>query len=373
MRFETQAPQAGHAQPGSAERPTVGAIVINFNGGDRIFRAVEALLRQDYPLTDVIIVDNGSSDESPARLRQSFSTVRLLELGENIGLSAARNRGLHFLETELAFLIDHDIYPEACAVQLMVRAYKAEHPAVVCPRIRLIPERHIVQVEGGAPHFLGTMILRHGYQLVESLPRTPGEVDATPGGCMLVNRQKVLDAGGFDELFFFYLEDLEFSLRMRALGHRIWCEPHAEVYHEPAEGTLGLSFRGKGHYPPRRAYFTMRNRLLTILIHYHFRTLLVLLPVLLLYEITTLIVAVRKGWLREWARAWLWLFRNHRAIVARRRRVQSLRMIDDKQLLVGGDPPLAPGFLTSRLETRLLQLFSSTINAYWSLTRDWIA
>jgi GT2 family glycosyltransferase len=367
-------PQQHHpTQRDYAAEPTVGAVVVNYNGGDRVLGVLDALHRQQYPLAEIVVVDNDSTDDSPARIGKAFPTVRLLELEMNKGLSAARNVGLRNLNTSLALLIDHDVYVDDCCIERMVRAYNAERPAVVCPRIRLVPERDIVQVEGAAPHFLGTLSLRHGYRRVDDTPPQAGYVNGSTGGCMLVQREQVLNAGGFDELFFFYLEDLEFSLRLRGMGYRFWCEPSAEVFHEPAKGTPCLSFRGQGRYPPRRAYLTMRNRLLTILIHYRLRTLLVLLPALLLYELVTLAVALKRRWLAEWARAWLWQFRNFPTIIARRRRMQSLRTIDDRELLVGGDPPLAPGFLASGTERHLVRWFSCVVNTYWSLARNWIA
>jgi hypothetical protein len=156
------------------------------------------------------------------------------------------------------------------------------------------------------------------------------------------------------------------------MGLRFWCEPAAEVFHEPSSGTLGLAFRGRGSYPARRAYFTMRNRLQVILIHYRWRTLLLLSPVLTLYELASLAAAIRKGWPAQWLRAWGWQLGNVRSLAARRRRVQSHRTVSDRDLLVGGEPPLAPGFVTSRIEDRLLRWFSSAVNGYWSLARRWV-
>jgi GT2 family glycosyltransferase len=272
------------------------------------------------------------------------------------------------LYTTLALLIDHDVYVEERCIERMVRAYEAEHPAVVCPRIRLIPERDIVQVDGAALHFLGTLILRHGYSHVDDTHPHAGYVGGCIGACMLLQREQVVNAGGFDESFFIYFEDLEFSLRLRAMGYRFWCEPTAEVFHERAAGTPGLSFRGRGRYPPRRAYLHMRNRLCTMLIHYRLRTLFVLLPVLSLYEFATFVVVLRRRWLSEWAQV-----RNLQTIIARRRRMQSLRVIDDKELLVGGEPPLTPGLLSSPAERVLVRWFSRIVNGYWLLTRNWIA
>ena len=352
--------------------PKVGAIVVNYNGGDRVLRVVDALMRQSHTLAEIIVVDNASVDGSPRSIRERFPAVRLLELGSNLGLSNARNVGLRELTSILAFLVDHDIYPDENCVEIMVRSSEGTGAAVVCPRIRLLPEKDIIQAEGAEPHFLGTLMLRHGYQRLDRTPSSPGYVMGCPGGCMLVRRQEILDAGGFDDLFFFYLEDLEFSLRLRALGHRFWCESAAEVFHEPAGGTLGLSFRGRGRYPARRAYYTMRNRLLAILIHYRLKTLLVLAPVLVLYEFAALAAACAKLLPKEWFKAWWWQLRNLKMILARRRRMQARRVLNDRQLLVGGAAPVAPGLLTSAVARALYRGFSLAINGYWLLVRHWI-
>ncbi len=369
---DTQARPPISSGQATAQFPAVGAVVVNFNGGHRVLRVIEALARQSHALAEIIVVDNASEDGSPRSISERFPAVQILNLGSNTGLSNARNVGLRKLTSALALLVDHDIYPDERCVELMVRACEATGATVVCPRIRLLPEIDIIQVEGAEPHFLGTLILRHGYQRLDLTPPNPGYVMGCPGGCMLVRRQKVLDAGGFDELFFFYLEDLEFSLRLRAVGHRFWCEPAAEVFHEPAGGTPGLAFRQRDLYPARRAYYTMRNRLLTILIHYRLRTLLVLAPVLALYELAALTAACSRRLPMEWFRAWWWQLQHVPIILTRRRHMQERRVLDDRQLLAGGAAPVAPGLLTSPAVRALHRGFSIVINGYWSLARHLI-
>ena len=350
----------------------VTALIVNHNGGDRILRVLEALDRQRYPLNAVIVIDNDSTDGSPDRIRALYPHVRVLEMGRNVGLSAARNAGLAAAETPYALLLDHDIYVEDGCIETLAQAQAQSGAAVVCPRIRLTPERDIVQADGAALHFLGTMILLHDYRQLAETPVKSGETQGCIGACMFVDRAKVIDAGGFDPLIFFYLEDHEFSLRMRSLGHRFWCEATAEVFHERSSGTPGLSYRGNGGYPVRRAYFTMRHRLLTMLVHYRIRTLIVLAPALILYEIASVAAAIRKGWLWQWVRAWGWQLRNLRPILARRRRMQRSRQRDDRELLVGGAPPLAPGFLASSVEAGLVKMLGAMTEGYWQLTRRWI-
>jgi GT2 family glycosyltransferase len=351
----------------------VGAVVVNHDGGARVLRVLSALESQSYPLEQVLVVDNASTDGSVARIGAAFPQVRVLHLERNAGVAIARNAGLWAMRSRLVLFLDHDVYVEPDCVGRMVRAYESHAPAVVCPRVRLLPERDVVQADGAALHFLGTQVLHHGYEPVAGAPEAGSAVDACIGACMLVDRAAVREAGGFDELFFFYFEDLEFSMRMRSRGHRIWCEPSALVFHERAAGTPLLSFRGQGAYPPARAYFTMRNRLLSMLIHYRLRTLLLLSPVLALHELASLALSLRKGCPSEWLRSWGWQFGHLPEIAERRRRMQRLRRLGDRELLVGGPPPLAPGILRTQAERRLVAAYSAVVNGYWALTRRWIA
>jgi GT2 family glycosyltransferase len=355
-----------------AREAQVTALIVNHNGGDRILRVLEALDRQRFPLAAIIVVDNASDDGSPDRISALHPHVQLLDMGCNAGLSAARNAGLAAAKTPYALMLDHDIYVEGGCIETLAEAQARSRAAVVCPRIRLIPERDVVQADGAAPHFLGTMILLNDYRRLAETPPESSETEGCIGACMFVDRAKVIEAGGFDPLIFFYLEDHEFSLRMRSLGHRFWCEATAEVFHERGSGTPGLSYRGNGGYPVRRAYFTMRHRLLTMLVHYRLRTLIILAPALTLYEIASVVAAIRKGWLRQWFRAWGWQFRNWSSIADRRRRMQRLRQRDDRELLVGGAIPLASGFLESSIETRLARMLGGVLEGYWRLSKRWI-
>jgi len=353
-------------------RPSVGAVIINFNGGDKVFHCLRALSRQSAPLASILVVDNGSTDGSAERIRADFPNVDVLALGENRGLPAARNAGLARTESDLVLLLDNDIYPVEDCVHRMLLSHEGDRETVLCPRILLFEERETVQCDGAAAHFTGTMVLRHGYRRAEDLPTRTTEVGACPGGCLLFHRESVLAAGGFDEAYFFYLEDLEFSLRLRALGFRLLCDASAVVLHDRGSGTPGLSFRGSGTYPARRAFLTLRNRLMTMLIHYRIRTLAVLLPALVLYEFASFGIVLARGWPAEWARAWAWQFRNAKRIWKRRQEAQQSRVVDDKGLLVGGPIPFAPGFLNSRLEKVVSSGLSSIVAGYWRATRGLI-
>lgn len=350
----------------------VAALVVNFNGGRRFAQTIDALVRQSPAFAEIIAVDNASTDGSPDKVLDRHPAVRMIRLRENIGLARARNLALASTEAPLVMVLDHDIYLEEDCLARMLACLHATGATVVCPRIRLVPEQHVVQADGAEIHFLCALRLRHAFMPRADLPVRRTEVGGAIGACQLMRREAVVDAGGFDEVMFFYQEDLEFSLRLRARGLTIWCEPSAEVLHERAGGTPGLSFRGTGSYPPRRAYLTMRHRLFAMLVHYRLRTLLVLAPALFLAELAALAAAIGKGWPLQWLRAWGWILHSLPLLLARRRVARVARRVPDRALLVGGEPPLAQAYLTSGPERHLFTAFTAMMRGYWRVVRTLI-
>lgn len=351
----------------------ITAVVPCHNGGDRLLRTIEALERQTVALTRIIVVDDASDDGSAERLAERYPLVSVLRLPRNLGLSAARNAGLRHAETDLVLLVDHDIYLEPDCIERLAGALQSLRAVVACPRIRLHPERDIVQTEGAEPHFVGTLRLRHGWRKACELHDSDArEVPAIPGGCLLVERTRLLEAGGFDELMTFYFEDLELSVRLRGLGYRLVAVPTAEAYHDRGAGAPGISFRGQGLYPARRLQLTLRHRLLVVLVHYRVRTLVVLAPALAVYELANLAMAAALGLTGEWLRAWMWQVGHASDIRERRMRAQRSRVVPDRGILVGGALPLAPGVVRSRAVAVAVDLLSGALDVYWRLARRFI-
>jgi GT2 family glycosyltransferase len=353
--------------------PSVGALIVNYNGGAKLLACVDALAAQTVPISSSVVVDNGSTDGSLDDVRLAAPHVHVVALGSNRGLPAARNIGLKALGTDLALSVDGDVYLAPDCTERLIEAHLQHDATVVCPRVMLLPGREQIQCDGGSIYFLGTLTLRHTLHHAPETPAVGAFVGACIGACVLLHRERVLDAGGFDERFFFYFEDLEFCLRLRGRGRRVYCDPTAVAYHDRGRGTPGLSFRGKGAYPVRRAYLTMRHRWLAMLVHYRARTLLVLAPALLAYELASVGLPLLRGWTGAWVRSWLWLIRNGREIRALRRAAQRARTTGDGEILDGGRIPLAPGLVRSPIGRASVTVLSAAFEAYWRLARRVIA
>jgi hypothetical protein len=188
----------------------------------------------------------------------------------------------------------------------------------------------------------------------------------------LVRREILAEVGGFDEDFFFQFEDMELSYRLRAMGQTFWCDSSAVAFHDPGQGTVGLSFRGSGAYPAQRAYYTLRHRWLTLLLHLQLRSALILAPALALYEMAAFLECARRGWLSTWWRALSSLVKSPRLIRDKRRRWQAKRRIGDRHILVGGSLPFAVGFASTKGTARAVGILNSLLNAYWALAKRWL-
>ncbi len=350
-------------------QPPVTAIVVNFNGGSRALRCIRALIAQTRPPDQIIVVDNASSDGSREAIATQFPSVTILAQTENLGPSKGRNIGLRAAVTPLALLIDCDMYLHANALETMFGARTVTRAVVVCPRIVLYPERKVIQFDGAELHFTGTYWLRNANSTDFGDDAGTVLVGGAPSGCLLLDRETALEAGGFNELYFFYYEDFEFSLRMRAFGYDTACALDAIVEHDRGEGTPGLSFRGTGQYPSRRAYLSMRNRLITICIHHSMRSALVLLPALLLYELGTLGLAVARGWLPEYCRAWSSIVRDRDEIVAHRKFVHAHRKRSDRALFTADELAFGIGVMRGGPERWAAATIAWLIGAYWRLAR----
>ena len=360
------------ASEGLSANQAVTAVVVNHDGGEQVLHCIEALDRSTVPLHAILVVDNDSRDGSRERIARRFPEVEILALTENAGPAPARNAGLEHATTPLVLLVDDDVMPAPDCLEALLRARAETGAEVVTPRVVLHPDRTLLQCDGADAHFIGTMTLRGAYSpLSLATAEKPHPVGAVISSCLLVEREAMLELGGFDPLYFLYLEDLEISIRLRSRGLDLCCAPEAVAYHDRGEGTAGLSFRS-GAYPARRAYLSHRNRWLTLLIHYRLRTLLLLTPPLAAYEVASLLFCVLRGHAREWLRSWAFLFGHAGEIRARRRRVQTLRVRSDAELLSGGALPLAPGTLISPFAAGAAAILSRTLDAWWIASKRWV-
>jgi GT2 family glycosyltransferase len=351
--------------------PEVTAVLVNHNGARTIAGAIRSVLGQTHPAARILVVDNASTDGSAEQVRAGFPGVELIELRRNEGPGRARNLGLSLAGTDLLLWLDDDMILAPDCLENLLAAHQETRAAAVCPRILFYPEKDRIQFDGAALHFCGVLSLVHANQPAALEPQRTFP-NAFGSACLLVDRAALAGLGGFDEDIFFYFEDLELSYRLRSQGHVICCEANAAAWHDLGRGEAELAFRGRGRYPARRAYYLLRHRWMILLLHYQARTLWLLSPALALYELASFASALGRGWLWQWGRALFSAAAHGGRLLARRRQLQRVRRVPDRELLSGGPLPFSAGFVRGGAEAALAGLLDRLLDRYWQRVKAWL-
>jgi GT2 family glycosyltransferase len=200
--------------------PPVAVVVVNWNGLEDTQRCLDSLGRLDYPAIGVIVVDNGSTDGSAARLA-AIAGVELVRSDRNLGFAGGANLGIRrglAAGAAYVWLLNNDTEVEPGTLSALVEE------AEVDPRIGI--------VGGVLPEAWGGGRINQWTGVVRPVT-DPGErPDYIAGTCMLVRREVFERIGLFDEAFFFYYEDADLCRRARAAGWQLAVAPDARVEHE---------------------------------------------------------------------------------------------------------------------------------------------
>jgi GT2 family glycosyltransferase len=345
-------------------KPTL--CVVNFNGKNVLRSTLSAACALEDRFAAILLIDNGSEDGSAELVERDFRSVRVIRLPENRGAGGARNVGLREAPTDRILFIDNDVaLTPICVERLMDAVDHNPRAALAAATIVYAHRRDTIQYDGAECHFLGTQrLLDEDVPLATVLPAVR-KVGSLSTCCFLADRSRLPLHEEFDEVFFYIFEDHDFGVRVRLLGAEILSLSDALCYH--GKGTEGLSIRQLGTYSSKRVYYLIRNRWLILLKNYSLRTLVVLAPILVFYDFAQLLLIIKKGWFSEWCRATAWIFRHLPQVLGERRRIQRLRRVPDRQLLVGGGAPFRAELTTSKLELYARRALDAIVGSYWKI------
>ena len=299
-------------------------IIVNFNSWDDIKICLESLVGTLKPNDEVIVVDNCSQSDDVQRITKSFPWVNVVISENNLGYGGGNNLGARVARGEYLAFLNPDTTVEPGWLDALVSALESDRKiGIVTSKILLMSDKDKINTCGNDIHISGLTLCR-GMGKSREQYKEEEEVTAISGAAFLIKKDLFINIGGFDELFFMYMEDADLSIRTRLAGWKCITVPNSIVYHD-----YGLTF---GH---KKVFYQERNRYLLILKTYRFFTLVLLLPTLMVAEIVTwgfVLLRDRKRWSNK-IEAYKWVFKNWRVIKAQRQSVQGLRRISDRKIL----------------------------------------
>lgn len=241
-------------------------IILNWNGADMLRQFLPSVMAHTTPPEcEVIVADNGSTDNSLEVLANEFASVRTIVLDKNYGFAEGYNKAIEQIDSEYVVLLNSDVeVPEGWLQPLL--NYMDAHPTIgaVQPKIHSWHRRNYFEHAGAAGGYLS--ILGYPYCRGRRFGKTEedrGQYDTildniewTSGACMCVRTNIYKELGGLDAAFFAHMEEIDLCWRMRNKGWKLACVTDSIVYH------LG---GGSLHYDnPRKIYLNFRNNLLMI-------------------------------------------------------------------------------------------------------------
>ena len=214
--------------------PFISIITVNLNGKEYLKDLMDSLSSIEYPAekTEIIVVDNGSTDDSVDYLSGSFPAVRLIKNPVNEGFAKANNQGARAAAGDfLAFLNNDTRVDKKWLIELLRPVYGSVE--TVCSGSK------VLSMDGKSLDFVGGMInfegkgfqIDYGKSVDEDVYDRSFYLPFANGGAMLVKKKVFIDAGGFDEDFFSYYEDVDLGWRLWILGYRVVFAPKSIVYH----------------------------------------------------------------------------------------------------------------------------------------------
>ena len=239
------------------------AAFLNYNTPDELLQAIEhagpALAGVD---ARIVVIDNGSTDDSIERIRAAFPRVELMPLGRNLGFAAAFNRLFAEIKADWHLLLNSDIMLPPGSVRRLLDGAKA-YPGLGIGGVALVRENGAAQASYGtypslASELLNRSMWRHLHRAAAG--DEPFEVECVIGAVMLVPRTTIDTVGGMDERFFFYLEETDWCRRVSVAG--------LHVVHFPAIKVVHLQGRAANQRPLRARIEFHRSRLVYFRKHY---------------------------------------------------------------------------------------------------------
>lgn len=299
-------------------------------------RFLPSVVTNTPPQIEVIVADNGSTDNSRELLRCDFPDVKVICLDKNYGFAEGYNRALKQIEADYYVLLNSDVETPAGWIEPLIRTLDERDDVVaVAPKLLSVSDRQMFEYAGASGGFIDAV----GYpfcrgRILDSVERDAGQYDDArevmwaTGACLACRASNFWKVGGLDGSFFAHQEEIDLCWRLQLAGQKVMVEPRSVVYH-----------LGAGTLPPstQKLYFNYRNNLAMLYKDLTTSQLLWVLPTRFVMNAGSSIVYLLRGEVKNFATVWhaykdFWAMRNGNfssewpSLKEKRRQIQATRI-----------------------------------------------
>lgn len=301
--------------------PLVSVVIPNWNGLEFLKVVLPSLKKQTLKEVEVIVVDNGSKDESVVYMEKHYPQVEIVKLERNIGFAGGVNAGMRVAKGEFVALMNNDLeLKRDCLAELLaaMRRYPKAGSAV-CKMLQYRDRKRIDET-GGMASWYGTFHPRGRNELDTGQYDAPDSVFYACGGAAMYRASALKEIGLFDEDFFAYLEDVDWGFRAQLAGWSCEYVPTAVVYHMGGGTTKKLSGFAQRLWARNTCFVIVKNYPLPALVRYF--------PKLCFAQAKMLLGAIKDRWLGTYFSAQFAALAGLPKMLGKRRTIQKGRQAD---------------------------------------------
>jgi GT2 family glycosyltransferase len=336
----------------------VAVAIVSHDNGDKLLAALASLDAAGCPPQAIRVLDVASGDRTAERVRERFPAVAVHTLARNDGPNPARNLALRECPLPLLFLMDGDVRVRPDTVQALRRAMRdAPDVKIGSPIVVPAAAPQTIQYAGTTLHFVCEAINPWKDRPLEARGCDPRDIGVAAASGLLIDRQAAIESGLFDERYFLGKDDGDFTHRMRIAGHRILEVPAAIVVHDSGP-------RGDWLF-----YYQIRNRWHFMLKNFQARTLLLLMPTLVLHELLQAAVLHARGYAVVYWKAVGGLLAMVPALPRDRAFIARIRRLPDGRLLHADPLVLRDDVARGGLARAGKDAYDAWLSGYWRLVR----
>lgn len=237
----------------------IAVVILNWNGKHMMERFLPSVTAHTTGDAEVVIADNGSTDDSIEFLRTHYPALRIIQLDKNYGFAEGYNRALAQIEADYYVLLNDDVEVAPNWIEPVIAQMQQNEKTAICqPKLLMFDQRDTFEYAGGAGGFIDS----YGYpfcrgRMFNIVEKDHGQYDDpceifwASGAAMFVRADVWKELGGLDGDFFAHMEEIDFCWRAKNAGYRVEYCPQSVVYHVGG-GTLPKS-------NPRKTYLNFRN------------------------------------------------------------------------------------------------------------------
>ena len=214
----------------SPEKPTIFVVILNYNGKDTLIPCLASVYQSNYAQFEVVVVDNNSTDSSFELAKKQFSRAHFIKSPQNVGFAKGNNLGIRFALEKFAdfvLVLNNDAFLQKDTLSKLLQAAQIkEAPAIFNPLI-LNKDNQTIWFAGGKIKWFQMKNIH----LTKVITAETYPTQYCTGCAMLVSKEIFKKIGLFDERYFLYYEDADFSVRAKKSGFGLFVCPSAKVSH----------------------------------------------------------------------------------------------------------------------------------------------